>query len=159
MKPLSIFLLLALPFFTCSCWTRDNRPIRPVDRSKPLPKEGMWRRIDGDPPSYVPKPWPVHMSPTAQRGEWLSDPQDGTRYFVPKSACGGMASGVWRGTAKSCMNKYSKEEHLRRNGLTILIGMPLEFLVLTLSSMGGTPAYPVESYPNMYLATPKANVE
>jgi hypothetical protein len=114
--------------------------VQSLDRSRPLENSDLWRRVDDQPLRYVPHAWPQGAATTAQRGDWIKDPQDGAEYFVPKQECGGRPPGVWRGEAVKSTNRYTREEQRRRNAATVLIGWPLELAGWTALGMAGAGA-------------------
>ncbi|MGB0292547.1 MAG: hypothetical protein ACPGIA_08195 [Luteolibacter sp.] len=98
MKPLQIIRIVIIGFVSlmfCGCGLpfvgaeyaahgvkNTLRSDAPDPESK-WNKYGWWKRISDDPPSYIPKDYPVTAPRTRAHGDWFVDQRDGKRLFVP----------------------------------------------------------------------------
>lgn len=62
-------------------------------------------------------------------GEWVVDPQDGCRFFVPSPGTKRYPHGLLKGEAVKCTNKHSLREQRRQNAIS-MIKVPLNIVTL-----------------------------
>lgn len=67
---------------------------------------GLWKKIQGDPATYVPKGY-ASSPQDGPRGRWLVDERDGKRLFVPASPHLGYSHQVWESEARKITAKES----------------------------------------------------
>ena len=51
--------------------------------------KGVWKRVSNDPATYIPTGYSVSASLQAEAGDWVVDPRDGKRFFIPNAVTGG----------------------------------------------------------------------
>jgi len=86
---------------------------------------GLWRRLEGSPPSYVPKDLPRHAPVDHAHGTWIVDAADQSRFYVPKGGTPHYSEGVLRAEADKVTNKVSKYHNRIGNALGMLICWPI----------------------------------
>lgn len=108
--PASCLLLLAQCNFTHS-----------IDRSQPGPwnENNVWVPLHGAPGDYVPADFKSRPSSHSSDGEWVVDPQDHARFYIPAKGTAGYAAGVLRGEAFKATNRHSMAGQRFRNAMQI----------------------------------------
>lgn len=92
---------------------------------------GIWRRVSGQPPTYVPVDMPKSVAMAEAHGTWFIDASDGYRFFVPKNGTPEYNEEVLKGEAAKITNRRTRGENLARNarrGIGYLILSPMEAL-------------------------------
>lgn len=62
--------------------------------------QGLWQRVADQPPTYIPKGYPVSAPRDDDHGLWLVDARDGKRVFAPRTKVGNTTPGVLLGEAR-----------------------------------------------------------
>ncbi len=64
--------------------------------------EGIWYRVNDDPPTYLPVGYSRNLPRTEKEGVWLVDEREspGKKLFVPSDGVDGYSAGVLMGEAK-----------------------------------------------------------
>jgi hypothetical protein len=72
---------------------------------------GIWRQVNSGSGavSYVPQDLPSTMALSEANGEWVVDPQDGHRFFVPRQGTAKYTLGVLRAEAQKATNHATWE--------------------------------------------------
>lgn len=86
---------------------------------------GLWRRLEGSPPSYVPKDMPSHAAMDDAHGTWVVDAADQSRFYVPKGGTPHYSEAVLKAEAGKVTNQVSKSRNRVGNALGMLICWPI----------------------------------
>ncbi len=86
---------------------------------------GLWRRLEGKPPRFVPRDMPRHVPVDEKHGSWTLDAADGSRFFVPKGGTPHYSETVLLAEARKSTNKISKGRSRTLNILGPLIFWPM----------------------------------
>ena len=83
---------VALLFLTLSSCALEWNGLGPADAiasSLQLTPEnrwnvcGVWKRVEDNPPTYLPTDCPTSVPRDSSRGQWVTDKRDGKRFFIP----------------------------------------------------------------------------
>lgn len=67
---------------------------------------GVWKRVAGEGAgaSYVPRDLPARAEQSSANGTWVTDPNDGCRFFVPDHGTKAYSPGILRAEVKKATN-------------------------------------------------------
>lgn len=65
---------------------------------------GVWQRVPGDGPLYIPRGYPKSAARGEKEGAWVVDQRDGKRLFVPHYGVPGCSQAVLMAEAKKVTN-------------------------------------------------------
>ncbi len=91
----------------------------------------IWKAAPGSRSDFIPADQP-EATLVNTKGEWISDPQDGTRYFVPAGGTKKYPEPVIRGEAFKAMNRHSRGGQRARNSLAVAL-VPIHVATLGFS--------------------------
>lgn len=83
-------------------------------------ERGLWRRIQENPPSFVPRDMASSVPAETSQGTWHVDALDGWRFFVPHGGTTLYSEGVLHGEAKKVANAKNAAGFWRQNAIASL---------------------------------------
>ena len=90
----------------------------------------VWKPVSGKRADFIPFDQPVAALPKTP-GEWIVDPQDGARFFVPQSGTPKYPAGVLKGEAWKATNRRTLASQRARNSMAVAL-VPLHVATLGL---------------------------
>ena len=85
---------------------------------------GVWRCVAGTTHDYVPSDFKGKPSGNPAAGEWLVDPQDGWRFYIPNDGTRNYPAGVLRGEVTKSLNAFTKGQQGLHNLVTGVYTVP-----------------------------------
>lgn len=79
---------------------------------------GLWRRLEGSPPRFVPKDLPRQALVDEAHGTWIVDAADQSRFYVPNGGTPLYTEAILKAEARKVTNRISKA----RNNLINILG-------------------------------------
>lgn len=100
---------------------------RPLDRAGPAWNvEGIWKPAPGMTHAFVPWDLPRGTRLESKQGEWVADPLDGYRFFIPNDGTQAYTAAILRTKVQKVTNPYSREDRWKYSaGETVRV--PLAF--------------------------------
>lgn len=96
---------------------------------------GVWRKVAGTPHDYVPSDYKEHPSSKPSAGQWVVDPQDGWRFYIPDKGTPQYSGNVLRSEVTKSLNAYTKEQQRFHNAAEVLT-MPVHVVGAPFRAMG-----------------------
>lgn len=103
-----------------------NWYFEPINHDEPgWDRLGLWRRLEGSPPCYVPKDMARQAPVDEAHGTWIVDVADKSRFYVPKGGTPKYSEAVLKAEAGKVINHVSKARRRIGGTIAILICYPL----------------------------------
>jgi hypothetical protein len=112
-RPFAFLIMLCVTPWLASCGVFIDAPeyfhSLAKRRSPPLPESewnalGVWQRVADEPPTYIPKGYPITAPRGVEQGTWLVDQRDGKQLFVPRTKVRELEPGLMLGEARKITN-------------------------------------------------------